>query len=1006
MTKQPIFDDFLPRFLRLLFGPEDRVVLATAYSAANGESRMLHHSLVREGAISALLGGQRDIPNLYFMASSHDGGGSYSKTACLRTTAFFLDLDYGKIGHKKPSPFDTFDDCLSYLITLPLRPSIAWHTGHGIQACYLLDTPYVFDAGGGPSASLNRYEEVSKRFSMMAMSDDTYNANHLFRVPMTINSKKNTPAVTGDLLWCEDNRRYTFRDIEEAVTEYGAADHMEAYAKRAAERQPKVSKLLEDVGWEGLPEKLQDDIMRGYAEGSRSESLFRIVARMVRDDYSDETIIRAVGRGPSFVEKYDRRLESETRRIIGKCRSGKYVYSEDISPAIDIPNTATIIGLHECAPLPAELDAMLDRYSRVTGAALSDRVRQAARFHEHLFSSHRSGILESPCGAGKSTWAISHIALHAGAGTRYIYVTETLDALYSAAETLESLTEATVGRVHGFNREKCHQLCKSWRNWWDCGAASPDSVCHNCEARTQCRYFNRKAEQGRNILCLTHSGLIGLLEENSALLDNAAIIVDEGLVPFCTDTFTQTELTGIQNMLPDASISDLFPHSRIAHSQELDRWNISKADTFASRNFVFRNARQFKDTRNVWNALRVSGALGRLDGNQFKPGDVERKREIIARLRNMFRPAHLGDSTYAYREIHDKKGLRYAVTRQRFRLETDHRYNKLWMLNASAQLTPYAYPDNMPVFTCPELPDNSGLLTIHVAVGNPTASRKGTNLDLSRILHAFEPGRRSLGSIMIATNMDDPVYSGIEDEVAHIHGQEARIIHLTRGRIKGVNTAGECELAILTGMATFNGLDECALHAALILGRTFPDYPYVFSRNGTANWPGGMPIMPVMRNLFALRALDEIYQALYRVCIRKDRPAKAIIAVPGPEWLATLWRTVMPRFKIGCAYRDKTLPANEPAVEYVVEDPVTGKLVTQSTRHIFEQDALITGLAILNLPAGTTITKSQVAVELGYQGKRAWEKNKPRIMHLIGHAFDEDNARTLKRRDDTDPYSR
>ncbi|MBT3191086.1 MAG: hypothetical protein HN341_00875 [Verrucomicrobia bacterium] len=991
---QPEFEDMVPRFLRTLFGKADRVVIARLVPQPGGKPGWGHDSQLCEEAILRVISIYRNQPNVYFRAASHDGSSRYTKVNSLRTRGLFLDLDYGRLGHKKPSPFDTVEDCTSYLLTMPLRPSIAWHTGHGVQACYLLDTPYVFETDGGPASALGRYERVSKRLSLLAMSDDTYSANHAFRIPLTVNSKQyldpdtDIPDVPGQILWFED-RRYAFDDIERAVHAYGADEHMAEY--KARKPRP-VSQGAADTEWEALPADLRQNIQAVHAEGTRSESLFRVVARMVQLDCNDMTVLQAVRRGTSFVEKYDRRLEHETNRIIQKCRSGRFVYQAHLAPAIEIPNTPTRVSIDECPALPADLGSMLDKYDQVT-ARLSERVKQAARFHEHVFTTNRSGVLESPCGAGKSTWAMAHIALNARPDQRYLYVLETVDALYNAAQTLKHLTDTPVGRVHGFNREKCHQLCDAWRNWWECGAGSP-SACHTCTAKAGCVYFNRTTEQTRPILCFTHNGFIRLLEDDSPLLDNANIIVDEGLAPFCTDTFTHAELANLQKVSRQVNVGALFPFSRLAHAQELREAQIDQADTFASRNYVYRDAQQTAGTKHVWDALRTGTALGLYAGNPFRPGDIEHERETRARLTNMFRPARQHDATYAFREIHDDQGLRYSVTRQRFDLETDRPYNKLWILNASAQLSPFAYPDDMPVYTCPDLPDNSHLMTIHAVRGNPTRSRQETNLRLTTVLQAFGPDIRRIRNIMVATNKVKSAYEEIEREVKQWHGQ-ARIVHLTRGRIKGVNTAGTCELAHLTGMATFNGIDDCALHAALILRRTFPDRPYVFSRNGSPNWPKGMPIMPVMRNLFALRALDEIYQAVCRVCIRNDRPATAIVAVPDPEWLVALWRTTMPNFRMGHAYREK-----KGTLEVMGKDATTGEVEPQTASYDFEMDDLMAGLSILNMPAGSTIKKKQVAAQLGYESERGWETNKVRIMGLIGHAFDEVNARTLKRRED------
>ena len=60
-----------------------------------------------------------------------------------------------------------------------------------------------------------------------------------------------------------------------------------------------------------------------------------------------------------------------------------------------------------------------------------------------------------------------------------------------------------------------------------------------------------------------------------------------------------------------------------------------------------------------------------------------------------------------------------------------------------------------------------------------------------------------------------------------------------------------------------------------------------------------------MRTYYALRSLDEIYQAVWRTAVRNDRPVEAIVALPDEHWLATLYRTVMPGMRLASAYRDR-----------------------------------------------------------------------------------------------------
>ena len=1023
---QSTYEEFVPRFLRALFAPEDRVVICRLIPRQGQRPAFPGNSFPRDDAFSILFA-QRDIPNIYFRASAHDGSENYGKENCVRTQALFLDIDYGTAGHKKMNPFRTQDDAMGYLLTLPIpRPSIAWNTGHGIQACYLLEEPFVFPPGGGDALSIARYENVSSRLSTMGMSDDTFTPEHAFRVPLSWNDKAwQDPAlrpVQGEVLWIDEARRYAFEELEAAVAEYGIEEHLATARKKAEDDkagdkdddEPEESRT-EDVPYENLPEDIRNEIAKPQAD--RSVAMFDVIRKMVGAGYGDKTILDAIGRGRDYQEKYGDRLDAEVDRCIQKVRggkAGKRVYGPNVAPPIEVYNVPVDVGLEACAALPKDLEDMLGRYGKACDEGrvieLGQRVLDAARFHEHMFQTQSIGVLESPCGSGKSTWAISHIALNASESTRYLYVTETIDALYNAAELLEKLTKVSVGRVHGFNKDKCKELCGTEHDWHECYPKDPKSKCRTCEKNAVCAFYNRDDERKKPIVCLTHSGLVRAIVEEDALLEDASILIDEGLDPFATIDVRISDLKALRNAGYD--LSAFFPYSSFACATELDKWDISAgADVFASRNYVYRNEQQAAALRPTYDSLRQ--AMGRPTGvNPFAPSAAGPKisQDALTNLLNFFRPSKADDATYAYRETRGKDGAKFSVKRKRFQLEVPRRYRKLWMLNASAQLCPFPYPDNLKVYSCPGLPGNSDLVTLHVVRGNPTKSNLKDLVLTSEAALWFGTRLRKggHGKILVVTNkIEEPavdeeeptekeeaanepppdksenidrrfnVLKTVLEQIQRAHGA-AEIVHLTRGRIKGVNTAGGCTLAYVSSMATFTTVDDCALHTALHLCRTYPDRPYVYHRSGGVNWPGGRPIIPAMRQFYALLALDEIYQAIWRTAVRNNERVEAIIGVPEPEWLVALWRTVMPCFTLGLAFKsieeEGTIQAGDRSVPY---------------KYDFAEDPAISGLSVICNPPGTEIQKKLIAEGLGYTGKKPWKENKVRIRRLLGDFFGE-----------------
>jgi len=968
------------QFFCAVFGPTDRVVLAQL----TPEGGWLNHSHVRDDAIT-WLSRNYDTANLYFRASSHDGRSGFSTGNCVQTGALFVDIDYGSVGHKGLTPFGTLDDVVAYLLTCPLRPSMAWHTGHGVQAAFRLTEPIVFGFGEARTGPIGQYLDLTPRLVRLMCADTAQTPEHAYRVPMTLNHKPNTEPLRGSVLW-SNATTYTMEQIQLACAHYGIDDLLAAEQKRNA-ATPAADPDLRTVPYGELPERIREEI---EGSGERSERLFGIVGQLVRASYADPTILDAVQHGKDFTDKYDSRaggLAGQVQTCIDRIRSGRYVYRSDVAPPLRIYNVPVTVRLADCAPMPPALDRMLGRYEVAANIQLLDRVRQAARLHEHLFATHQTGVIESPCGAGKSVWGLCHIALHVAPPNRYLYVVETVEALYRAADLLERLTDQPVGRLHGHNAQQCRELCGQPHTWRECDPHNSKSACRSCAAADRCAYHNRNQHVTRPILCMTHSGLIRAMEDGSELLRDANLVIDEGLSPFGAWQVSISDLEHLQRHVPDCALSRLFPHTSMAAQSELRQWRIADgADVFARRHYQYRDQHQTTALRDPYEALRVSMGAGLRPMGRHRAADLERATETLAGLLSFFRPSRYDDATYAYHEARIDGEWVLTCRRSRFSLAMDRPYRSLWILNASAELTPHPYPDRMAVYRCADLPPNGHLVTLHLVRANPTKTRQEEIRRVSDIIMLLGEQIRRHRRILLAVDKDSKAVEPIQKAIRRLC-PGADILVLRRGTIKGVNHAGDRTLAYLGSVATFTGLDDCALHACLQLGRTFATRPYVYTESGTPNWPGGRMLVPAMRNYYALRSLDEIYQSIWRTAVRNDQPVEAIIAVPDEHWITALWRTVMPGLHIESAYREH----RHAEIATVAGQP-------REVRWDFERDDRLYGLRIIEMQAGKEMPKQQIAQELGYAD---WERNKATIMTLLDPFFEPgSNIRMLRRRAD------
>ena len=944
------FETDISSFLGLLFDSGEVVRIA---GIPNRNVPLIENRLLkRDDALRYLVDLHKQYaPNLYFAASAMDGKG-YGKQNCIVTRAVFLDIDYGP-HHRKPSVFPTYHAAHSYLRTLPIQPSLTWHTGHGLQCCFLLADPYRFT----DEAAVALYERVSSRLARMAQSDSTFTPEHLFRVPLTLN-QKDGGAVEGTWVERADFRRYTFESLQQLTSRYDLDPDMLGAEKPEAEDVEELN-----VAYADLPEELRDDIEMPHEE--RSDTMHSLICRMVARGYTDAVIVGAIGHGDDFRDKYGNRLDQEITRSLQKLRAQPRVYRDSVPP-LTITNDVKDVGLGECAALADGFAAMLSRYASTVGMTLSDRVRNSSRFHEHLFSTRQSGIIESPCGSGKSTWALCRIAMHASDNDPYWYVVETLDTLYRVADTLERLSPGLqVGRYHGFNAARCKALSGQDHGWRDCNPDTPSSVCHSCQARTMCCYYNRAAQLNCLVVLMTHSGFLRLLESSHPRLARANVVIDEELDHFLVESFTFEELIGIRDLVGPTSLdfNKLLPGTYVAAMPASASGAL--VSTYAADHYVYRTAAETEQACQETALLRASL---RTDGGSASQPCVD----AIVRLINFFRPSTVG-ATYAYREIIEDGHIRYVMKKNRYQLADTLPSRSLWILNASARLTTSQYPDNLPVYRCPEMKPDGSLVSMHVIRANPTRANESDNIGVGLWVMSIAV-KLTHQRILLVTGKEYADLEGLKEQITQRCLGPAQITHMTRGRIKGANEAGDCTLAFMPAMALFTTIHDYALSAALNLGRTY-SRRYLFTEDGRLDMPGGRFRVPAVREAYALSALDEAYQTIMRTAVRNGKPVEVVVAFPDPQWLAALWLTVLPGFMLDTVYR---LDAD-------------GKNVTMD-------QAMQTLGAILTVPDGQEIPKKQVLSMMNYAESTRWQDRKQAIMRMLSPFFGEGSTNRVLRR--------
>ena len=111
----------------------------------------------------------------------------------------WADVDYAGKDHNKPNLPPTEADAWELIRAMPVQPTIVVHTGHGLQAWWLFDTPWMFEEGEREQAQAmirgwqgHMAELAAKRGWVV---DATHDLSRLMRLPGTYNNKSERVAV-------------------------------------------------------------------------------------------------------------------------------------------------------------------------------------------------------------------------------------------------------------------------------------------------------------------------------------------------------------------------------------------------------------------------------------------------------------------------------------------------------------------------------------------------------------------------------------------------------------------------------------------------------------------------------------------------------------------------------------------------------------------------------------------------------------------------------------------
>jgi putative DNA primase/helicase len=211
--------DVAAEFLGQLFGGvEHGWINVFAFDRDTGEKCTEWAPVDQPGAAAELAMRHEETSCIYFGTATRrerlGGGQRGGAEHCLEIPALWLDIDIAGPGHKSGHRLpETVDEAIALLRDCPLPPTAVVHSGHGLQAFWLLEEPISADAAK-PLLERWRHTWDSKAAARELHVDNVFEVARLMRLPGTTNRKvegEHLPVEIVDVNW---SRRYGTDDLD------------------------------------------------------------------------------------------------------------------------------------------------------------------------------------------------------------------------------------------------------------------------------------------------------------------------------------------------------------------------------------------------------------------------------------------------------------------------------------------------------------------------------------------------------------------------------------------------------------------------------------------------------------------------------------------------------------------------------------------------------------------------------------------------------------------------
>lgn len=713
---------------------------------------------------------------------------------------------------------------------------------------------------------------------------------------------------------------------------------------------------IDDISDIRLPGWIQKLIDAEDAEDA-SREFFNLCMGLFDLGCTSDCIIDVLEGVSWLPERYWGRVDVEVYRCLSKYdpeRSGclePFTALESETVSVDIPLAVTATSYH----------GYRKALESVVGRNRVESLLEAGRFIDYAFSEYEQSVISLPCATGKTTLAVLHAVCNAGKDNRFLIVVQNRDNIKDICKLFRRLGRIKAGVYTGFNADECHGLTGENYSYKDCLRRHRDSKCRHCRKKRSCRYGSSGSAFNHDIVITTHQSYINLCEKNRDF-SKWTVIIDENPAVFTVEVFTPGEIYTLRNMFANSAfpfirnlLTDIFPFLDIV---------VSGMDMNREYHFT-----ELSDIKFVPLAEKVTPQMLRtLTGFAHSEGCPEYHHDLFYRFVLFIRTAAQCSASVSAAVFKDRLVLK--------KLRVDFRsfcnYRRLFILDASSDLSQVVFSPEMPVVTCSDLDKyRKGFIRMHAVISNPTKSRRALNIEPGlELFRELIGSKRRSGKVLLSHN---PVNSSLEqellDHVTDALSESSEVVTSSSGLLRGTNEFRDCLSAFLASTGWFTTICECALTIALQEQRDIPWSRFMVTdedgRRRPRMSPKGCFTDPAMQKLFMAGCIDRLYQAAYRTAVRDGRTVDIFLPIPSVDWLITL---------------HKLMPC----------EVVAAKGSAQ-----LREQAFIGISQLINMPAGTEIEKKEAAGLCGY---KTWKQANRTLKSIYRELFECTGEMTLIRR--------